>query len=458
MINKSLRWQVLFYFRGNKNWLFAISIIFFPILLTAKEAIYEIDINITRDATLQMFQLPERLYWENENRNINQMMIVDKFGSKLPFEISQYPGVITREKSVLKMYPLSESRYLKSQTGSLLLNYDKKNHLIEIKKNKTIKKSNKIVGYLIDQGEKYPHRNSQIIFSLSDVTKTAFLKFTIDESNNLKDWRNISEGEVLAQLVNNKDITLHNKINLKNIRARFLRLSITNKTIPFEINSAEQYFSREAPEILVWTEIKNMLYSKKEKGFLLDLSPVVAYKKIKVKMPPAPSIITTDIFLQKSISSGWSYYSRLNLINISDKNTQILDNVAPIFFVRKNKMKLTIRYANPQINQESIKVSLAYAPQKVTFFANGNAPYRLHLSSNKSRKTQNNNPQLLNSIKNKSNHSIGNATLGELRIIEVDSAAGETRFHWKTILLWVILVIGVIIMAWMAKKLLKQMD
>ena len=96
---------------------------------------------------------------------------------------------------------------------------------------------------------------------------------------------------------------------------------------------------------------------------------------------------------------------------------------------------------------------LAYEPQKVTFFANGNWPYKLQVGGITSNQ---NNSQLLNTIKKQTGNAMGLATLGSFRTVEVD--AEKMNINWSKILLWIVLVAGVVLMAWMAKGLMKQLD
>ncbi len=434
-----------------------LSFLCLPLSLNAEQTFLEANIKTSGEASLQVFQLPESFYLDSNQESISKLRIIDKFGSELPFNIEKYSGVVSQQKRKLMLYPLTESRYLQSQTETLRLKYDQKDRLTQLEKNNNQQPSNKVVGYLIDLGESYPRGSSVVTFDLSQVAQTSFLKFSIDQSNNLKDWKKLSRREVLAQLVNNGSVAQHNKITLRNSHSRYLRINLepehNQQHSAFKLLMAEQSFTREVQTALTWTEYKKLQYDDKDDAYILDISIAIAYKQVQLKMPKAPSIITADIFLKRKSATPWRFYKQVNLVNIQDENVDIVENQFPVWFGSSSKVKFVVKYADPPFNQNSVWVKLAYVPQKVTFYANGNEPYRVQFGQIASN---HNNQQLLNMIKAQTNSTMGIARLGLVRAVKMDDESSE--INWKAISLWLTLIAGVVVMAWMAKNLLKQME
>ena len=427
-----------------------------PTIAVAGNSIVEVEINVQSNDSLQQFDLTEGLYLRGDIKNLNQLSIVDKFGAALPFEVSKEQNEIQLQTRTVKIFALKEHQYLGRQTDNISLKYDSKNRLTAVNRNNSSSDTETVMGYLLDLGEKYPRVDSKLTFELSNAKDTSFLRFKIDRSSNLKNWRTVSNSEVLAQLVNNSVITKHNSITLRSARSRYLRLTIIGNNPQFKIYSAKQEFTQRAANQISWTSLKEMSFDEKEQAYLLDISPNLTYTNFQVEMPPAPSIITGTLLQKSNNKSRWTRSGQVNFININNENTKIMENKFNFWTRYKTQLKFSVNYSSPVLSKAPIWVKLSYRPQKITFFANGNWPYKLQLGTQLQLRNNGINPRLMATIRRQSGSAVGQALLGSSQKVEVDVVTEE--INWKKILLWVVLVFGVAIMAWMAKNLLKQMD
>jgi hypothetical protein len=448
----------------NKTLCALISAAIFSLMTiaSAAESVLEIEILTRSNDPLQQFTVPEHFYLQGATKNQSHISIIDKFGTSLPYRVSKTPKKTQHQKRSVKIYALKETKDLQKQTDNISLKYDSRNRLTEVNRNNgsivedRIKSSGAIKGYLLDLGKNFPRENSQLTFELSTVTDTNFLKINIDQSSNLKNWRRVSYGEVIAQLVDQGIVVQHNNISLKNSRSRYIRLTILDKNPQFRIFSATQSFDRLSSEKFIWTSFKEMSFDKKEQAYFLEISPILTYKRFQIQMPSPPSIILGSLSQRLNNKTQWSGATDVDFININNDNNRILENESPLWTRNRDRLKFSINYSSPKISQAPLLVKLAYEPQKVTFFANGNWPYKIQLSHQGSNNKDN--KKLFNLINRQTNGAVGMASLGHSRMVEMDYDENESKLDWKKIGLWLILISGVVLMAWMAKQLLKKID
>jgi len=437
-----------------------LGVVFSPSYAFAKESVVEAEI-ISNNFPLQQIQLTEELLLKSGTQSNFNIEIVDKFGDSLPYKITKQQHKVVHLKQSVKVYPLTEVRYLQQRTKTIDLKYDLDSRLSEVKSKQDHAKGKRIVGYLLDLGKKRSQRTT-LTFQLSDVKETRFMKMDIDQSSNLKRWRRISNAEVLAQLVYEDVIASQNKIFIRSTPSRYLRLTIKDNRIPFKIISAQQDYTEKSsskPDWTVWTKTKQMVFDEKQQAYILALSPAISYQDLKIEMPKAPAIISASLSNKVIGQKNWKTISELSFININDKNHKILENITPLRHVRySNQLKFSIRYATPKLNQQPLRVALSYLPQNLTFYASGNTPYKIRLSHSKNQMSTSNNAQLLSKIQTQIRSPIGYAKLGDSQMVEIDEPSVVKKTNWNKIGLWIVLISGVIMMAWMAKNLLKQID
>lgn len=406
---------------------------------------------------LQQLTLSEEIYQQSSRFDLRGLSVVDVAGVKLPFEITTTDRQSTLQSRNLLIYPIYEKIYLSDQTDKLLFKYNQNSQLREISSKSRGNNKNEVVGYLVDLGENFATNNSRLLFTLSNTLDTRFLRFDLDQSSNLKNWSRVSRGEVLAQLSHNGVSTQHNKISISNIRSRYLRIKILDQPPAFTINSVDQEYSTKQASDLKWGKFKNAIYDPGEKAYLTNIAASISYSKVKFELPKSISILKGTLYTRDSSETRWYKRNDFSLFQVQDGDKVISNDTVNISYFRTNQIKIQFDYPEQQIMPETFRISFAWFPQKLTFIASGNPPYEIVVSDSSVKQRSNNQQQLLSDIKSQLSSPMEKAVLGKTRRVAMALPA-ESKTDWEKIGLWLILVVGVIFMAWMAKRLLKQLD
>jgi len=430
---------------------------------------YRIKIHPKNDGSLQKIILTEDIYSYSKKNQLQDISVVDKLNNPLPFEID----ISTKEpKKLVKsiaIYPLTEKRFLLENTDIVSFQYDQNNRLSQIQSNafnnkKQSNEQEQVVGYLLDLGAENRPTNSHLVFELSKASNTSFLRFDIDQSNDLKYWHSISRSEVLAQLFDRQLdqqpdqqlVSQHNKINLNEVSSRYLRLKLLDNHQEFSINSVIQEYSETKSSEPIWSTTKLANYNQQAKGYIFDLAQSIAYTHVKVKLPEPPSFIRGKLYSRNGKNDPWIQRNNVNLFHIQVNGKSIIQNELLVDRLRAKQMMIVLDNNYNQSAPKNLSIDLGWAPQELIFFANGNAPYEILVRSSRDDSESMKDPQFISLIKNQLSSSIPLAKFGESRLEKNPDISDDKPLPWSQIFLWAILILGVVVLGLMARSLLRQ--
>lgn len=427
-----------------------------------KESIYYINIHPSGNGSLQQITLTEDIYLHSKDRQLNDLLVLDRLGAELPFEINTPENKVLQYKKEVAIYPIHEQKHLLKQTDSVSFKYDQENRLSEIQKVNGADKQSQVVGYLLDLGEEIMAGTIFLNFDLSRVSQTSFLRFDIDQSDNLKNWNTVSRGDVLAQLLDRKKLTQHNEISLSRVYSRYLRINLLDKSPMFSINSVVLKYTEKTKTQLVWGEQKEINFSDIEQAFIINTSPSLAYRTIQLNLSDSTTLLRGNLYSKNGEQENWIFRHHLNFFHIKDGEKYIVKDRLSLPGLRASQIKIEFDNVTEAQRLAPLELKLAWSPQQLTFVANGNKPYDIAVGKHRSSNTpidllKAQNHKMITVIKDEIVGSIKEAKFGESRLVVIEPVA-ESYVNWKKISLWFVLIVGVFLMAWMAKRLLKQVD
>jgi len=468
--------------------------------LTKTDFQLNVDVMPAGNNTVQQLNLTEDFYYASQTSNLFDIRVFDSKNESLPFilvkEKKQY---YTKIKDV-KFYPLVKKESLASQTENTLLFYDEKHRLESIQKNKSDEKNTRVVGYLLDLGE---HKGSELkanatnpiftettelIFSLSDIGKTGLLNFDIDSSSDLRSWRRVRNNETLAKLIYQDNLTLHNKIKLPFTGVRYLRLSIRDKNQQLLIESVIQnsifktsvkkQWSKEIdfvrdPNKYASNEVVNGRAIKNKVVMTAKIPYGMSLRKLRFVLKDAPFFIKGRVFYANGQTQQWepgSHFELYNIINdgqvLTQKEFALNKNSLSKNSLNKNsasEIKLVLDYPAKIPDDYKLTASIGWHPEALVFLANGKAPYTIAVGNPDVDMLSISQQQLVHKLKNNLSESAKQMGVKQVTVIATSKnqpqpVSNYVEVDWAKIFLWSILIFGVIVMAWMARKLIKKID
>lgn len=228
-------------------------------------------------------------------------------------------------------------------------------------------------------------------------------------------------------------------------------------SVPFEITNLADKEVLPIEQALQWKTLGKPEV-RQEQGvteWLFENSGIIPVSKIRLTPASAGNIYAGDVYSRTVPPPGqkeqWQYRGRLNqyLLNLND--TQVQSEAASVTVARDRFWKIRLD-GPPTASQEVPEISVGWRPDTLLFLAQGKAPFTLAFGSPKADSAGFG--DLSASIPELRAEPV---SLGEIRPLgNIDP--NQQSFPWKLVILWLVLISGTLLMAYMAFSLYRQMN
>lgn len=286
--------------------------------------------------------------------------------------------------------------------------------------------------------------------------------YRVAASDDLKNWSTVQEEGHLVELQNNGARIFKNRIELDDVKAKYLRL------VPLQKNQHALSLTRVSAEFAPVQAAQDWQWEKIAGKRLVEKEGAVSFLyEIKGRFP----FERADVMLPGNSSNEWILKSR------DSEESEWRFATAPWMAFQLEDGKASNRsppQALQQLNRDRYwrlipkngtdeavpELRLGYRPEVVVFLAQGKAPYSLLAGSARAQRAESPLPQLVDALRAQRGQDWqpASARLGEMQPLAGVTALtpAPVERDWKAWLLWALLVGGALIVAGFAFSLLKK--
>lgn len=286
--------------------------------------------------------------------------------------------------------------------------------------------------------------------------------YRIMASDNLKNWRLVQDEGHLVELQNNGERIFKNRIELEDVKARYLRLvPLQNDQGALQLTGVRaELVPVAAVQALQWEELAGKRVVGKDGGVSFEY-------EIDGRFP----IESADVMLPGNSSNEWTLESR-------DVEEAAWRSVAAPWLAFQLQGDAATNRSPPQslhgvtrdrywrllpkggVEGAVPTLKLGYHPEVVVFLAQGEPPYALVAGSARAQRADAPLPQLVDALRTQRGQAWqpATATLGAGKALAGEDALtpAPAQRDWKAWLLWALLIGGALIVASFAFSLLKK--
>ena len=391
---------------------------------------YESAINTTQTEGLIRFEIPVDLYDNITSYRLEDVAVFDAQGDPMPQSIE---GVISHNTRVTsKALPFARLPE-PTQKSSDLLEVVINNKSVKLTTQKPLEKSS----YIIDSSVMKDGIDYLMVRSDADVYMVGV---NVSKSRDLKRWRVLAYDERLAKLSMQKSAVLKERIDLNTAATPYLLIESTQD---FVISTIIAYKHQTAYE----EEAREKLsYTRENNAITFELPHFVYLKSLFFTLPDSDQMYQLKVTAQKDIEAKAVVVAQGDIYSIEAGKIR-KEEIAVGSYGKFYRIKALNNSYLPQ------ELSLHYTRERkrLTFLAQGVAPYILRYGSLKRRVTNSDLNAFRSSTKGAS-VSIGKATLQDPEALDVEvKPKKESAF-----LVWLALFIGVGLLSFMSYRLIKE--
>ncbi len=427
-----------------------------------------INIEVDNKASLYKFELPQSVYEGVTRKDLGDMRVFNSDDELVPFSIksgkTSERKVRKPRKSInLPIFPLYRTYNKKNKNLSVKISSDKKGTIIDINNKSGVRKKTNIISYLVDLSS-LKDKPAYLLFSWKGK-KNLVTNIKVQAGNDLNTFSTIISKATLTDISFGKNKIHKNRVNLPYFNRKYLKIvwpagasgvEITRITAHFPTTS---YYRKLSGKKITLTPQRSDAETSDYKFKLKGFYPV---DKIKISLPQKNTLVNYYLLAGDSYDSLRRVYSG-KLYNLTIENSIIKNDDISISPNSSLFWLLRIDESAGGIGKKLPKITIEYHPKSIVFVARGEGPFKLAYGKLSLNSVYNQtDPVIETLIKSQKKSFVRLAKIGSEYILGGDKQLEAPKpppkpFPIKKLILWIVLVFGVLIIAFMVFRLIKQM-
>jgi hypothetical protein len=291
-------------------------------------------------------------------------------------------------------------------------------------------------------------------------------RLRIEASDDLGTWQTVVTGAPIANLHAGDARIVERRVELAGMSAKFWRLSWADAPAPFAITSVSAEPTRD--HVDVPRQTLSVSGSAAQPGdFEFDLGARVPVDRVTLELPEQNSIVEAELLSRDSPGEPWrsvtrgGFYRLKATRSVPTGDSQTVEASADLtngsITIASNSDRYwlaRIDTSNGGLGRGVPKLRIGWLPHDIVFLARGNGPFTLAYGSSKARPTT-----ALGAIP-------ATVTIANAEFMPPEPLGGDTRLQptrpprtiWtKSAILWTVLAVGVVLLAFMAYRLSREL-
>lgn len=419
-------------------------------------------LEVDGDGAIYSVDLPEEVYRGLTRADRGDLRVFNSRGEAVPHTLrhAEQPGKQALPEVKLPVFPLyMESGAVPVPEGyNVHITTNEQGAIIDLNYGKGTPQTRRLSGYIIDasQLEHLPNALS-VTWPAEQGDFVATLK--LERSDDLTAWHSLVERATLSNLHYGAHALIQQRIDLPTAKYKYLRLS-WQASAPFELAEVQAQFpERDTQQERKWTSFAMTDIDNKEHYYYFDTHAVLPVDRINLALPQRNTLTRVRIDSASDHQGPWTPRYNGLVYNLQVDGNALTTPDVWLGPTTHRHWRVQVLGNGGQLDGAT-QLRLGWVGEQLLFMAQGEAPFVLAYGSGRVERVDTPLPQLLGSEEVRQLQLIKAAQLGS-RIELGDKSRLETPrppTDWKRYSLWSVLVLGVILLAWMALRLYREME
>ena len=452
------------------NILFGASMVvfmLFPVSLQAAEKsdfAYGYSIEVDGDGAIYSLYLDDNVYSGLTREDRGDLRIFNGNGQVVPHDIRRAEKMVKQkqpsiELPIFPLYKNTQTQSMDSAGYNVHITTNDQGAIIDLNYGKVTTDQKVLAAYIIDASS-LKQQPDVMTINWNEQHKDFVLTVRLEGSDDLTHWRSVVNQGTLSLLQHGQHTLLQKKIELPRSIPKYLRLSWVGFE-PFMIDSISFDFPETyRGQARAWSIFSASKFDQKQNTYYFNSKSVLPIDRFNFNLPDRNTLV--NVLVESAANESGPWYSRYRgLLYNLQYGESILKNPDIHQSVHSHRYwRLTILNGEGKLSSEPT-LKLGWIAEELLFVATGESPFTLAYGSARVRPVAAPLAQLLSeSTIKQQGLLIKSAKLGST--IDFGDASRleppKPPVDWKRYLLWAVLILGVVALAFMAMRLYKQME
>lgn len=424
-------------------------------------------ISVPAGAAYFKLTLPYAAHTRAAFDDLHDVRIFNAAGESVPYAWAANTQQAEIQSQIIKgkVYPFPYAEPPQRSTVRVTLGAD--THAVEIDEDKNTTAPQGISGHVVDLGKKITHLSSlKLDWPVQNARDTGLFVLDVSASNDLRNWDDVVRDAQILVLTQAGVQIRQTELALPDVNARYLWLHWRN-VAPHSAQLAVAVTAQPTtyiPPSLQWSPVYAPGTMRVDRGeYDFALPTTVTPQRVRLSLPEGNVVLPVTLWARRAPNAPWGEVGnrvvyRLSVAGKSWTQTEFDLDPSPT-----RQLRIQVDTRSGGWGKTPPTLSLAIQPQALIALARGPAPFSLRLGNAKATATDLPVETLIPGYGGNAAPPIVNGHLGAFTshaAIVTPPAhekiwGGLTAKRWG---LWAMLGLGVLMLAWMALSVIRQLN
>jgi hypothetical protein len=312
-------------------------------------------------------------------------------------------------------------------------------------------------GYLLD-ASLVPDSLSVLEFDWQGAAGNFIGTVRIEGSDDLTHWRILADHAALARLNFGGHQVTRRRVELPGAKAKYLRVSWPESQPPLDGLTAR---AEPSPIIAasprLWLRLAASPSSAQNGQYGYDLGGAFLFDRLRVHLPQPNTLVQLQILSRAKSSDPWRPATSALAYRLRDRAAEVTSPDIIVTSHGERYWRLRVDQQGGGAGSGDLAIEIGWVPHKLVFAGRGAGPFQLAYGSSRVKPAALAIESLIPGYQTQAQLKVATAKLGGQVTLGGESRLGATR-DYRTMALWASLILGVIVLGWMAWRLSRQVS
>jgi hypothetical protein len=317
----------------------------------------------------------------------------------------------------------------------------------------------RLAGYLLDATDAR-EPISAIVLAWAPKSGGMNTRIRVEASDDLNQWRTLVGDAPLLDLEYDGRHLLRDRVELRQVPAKYLRLSWPVAQTPLQLNAARAEFGDRVLETpRQWAEALGAAVADKENEYQFDLGGVLPVDRVAIALPEVNSVVPAQLLARTAPEEPWRPVTSLVTYRLRQDAGEV---TAPPLAIAPAAYRYWLLRVDPKsggLGRGQPRLRAGWVPQEIVFAARGTGPFLIAYGNVAAASSALPVTTLV------PGYASGAEPLGAIAVAHMGAAAplgdieqAKRPREYRRATLWAVLILAVVVLAWMAWQLSRQLN
>jgi hypothetical protein len=408
-------------------------------------------VNGTADSAAYRVALPLALYQKIVHADLSDLRVFNAGGEQVPFAVERpASGTVSNAAAALSLFPLQDDS--SATLDAVRVTIESGRNAINVQTGGQVPPTGRINTYLVD-GRSLGAGVAALRLQWPEDAADFAGRVRVEASDNLSDWRSVAAAAPVANLHSGAGRLVEQRVEFTPAKARYWRLSWVGPPAPFVLTSVFAEPASQNVDARHTSRTVAAVPSKKVPGeFEYDLGARLPVDRVNLELPDTNTVVDVELLSRAYVSETWHTVRRCGFYRLKSDGEELRNGPVSLALNTDRHWLLRTNPKSGGLGRVAPHLVVEWVPHEVVFVARGAGPFYLAYG---------------NATATSAAVSLAlmpkNVPIASASLSEPESLGGDARlipppepYAWKAALLWMVLIAGAALLAWMALRLSKD--